>query len=107
MKMENDLIEILADIEHERWSKWMRYMFDCGAFDVTDGTWTMPADKVVRWQQQMKTPYAELSDREQESDREEVRTTLRALIDWLIANHSEQHKAPPAWLVASELEKLL
>jgi hypothetical protein len=104
--MDNDLIEILADIEHERWSKWMRYMFECGTLG-TDGSWRMPADKVERWQRQAKTPYAELSDREKQSDRNEVKTTLTALIKWLIANHSEQYKAPPAWLVAGELEKLL
>lgn len=106
MDKEN-LIEILADIEHERWSKWMRYMFKCGRFEDDTGAWTMPADKVERWQRQMNTPYAELSDREQESDRQEVKTSLKALVEWLIANHSEQYKAPPAWLVAGALEKLL
>ena len=105
--MENDLIEILADIEHERWSKWMRYMFECGAFDVTDGSWTMPADKVERWQRQAKTPYAELSGMEKDSDRNEVKTTLTALVKWLIDNHSEQYKAPAAWHVADTLAKLL
>jgi hypothetical protein len=103
---DSDLIEILADIEHERWSKWMRYMFECGVLNQ-DGSWIMPADKVERWMRQMNTPYAELSDREQNSDRDEVRNTLRALIKWLIDNHSEQYKAPPAWIVADRLQKLL
>jgi hypothetical protein len=102
----DELIEILADIEHERWSKWMRYMFECGTFNE-GGTWTMPADKVERWHRQVGTPYAELSDREKESDRDEVRTTLQALIKWLIDNHSERYRPPPAWLVADELRKLL
>jgi hypothetical protein len=103
--MDNDLIEILADIEHERWSKWMRYMFECGTLG-TDGSWRMPADKVERWQRQAKTPYAELSDREKQSDRNEVKTTLTALIKWLIDNHSEILKAPAAWHVADELIRL-
>ena len=65
-------MEFQADIEHEIWSSWMRYMFTCGTFN-DDGTWTMPADKVERWQLQMDTAYSELTEREKESDREQVR----------------------------------
>jgi hypothetical protein len=74
-----DLREQLADLEHARWSHWMRWMFDCGTTNA-DGTWTMPADKVERWQRQMNTPYAGLSEREKDSDRAEVDKTL-ALIE--------------------------
>ncbi len=65
-------MELQADVEHEIWSSWMRYMFTCGTFN-DDETWTMPSDKVERWRRQADTPYSELSEREKESDREQVR----------------------------------
>lgn len=74
----SDLRERLADLEHERWSSWMRWMFTTGTFNA-DGTWTMPAALVERWQRQMNTPYAELSEREKDSDRKEVDKTLAVM----------------------------
>jgi len=65
----NELLELLADGQHEIWSHWMKYMFTCGERD-TIGNWVMPQEKVVRWTTQMETPYSELSEREKLSDRE-------------------------------------
>ena len=59
------LIEELADQEHERWSGWMRYLFD----HFTD-------ENFSRWKQQMITPYAELPEHSKESDRKEARKTM-------------------------------
>ncbi len=64
----DETLEILADIEHERWSSWMQWMFD---------HWT---DKnIARWKQQMLTPYADLPEHSKESDRKEARKTLAAI----------------------------
>ena len=63
-----ELMETLADIEHERWSSWMRYMFD---------NWT--CDNVIRWVGQMNAPYSELPEYSKESDRKEVRKTISAI----------------------------
>lgn len=63
--------EKLAELAHEQWSDWMEYLFKQGEFNG-DGTWTMPAWAVERWLTQMRTPYLELSDDEQESDRKEA-----------------------------------
>jgi len=41
----------------------------------------MPAWAVKRWTNQMNTPYAQLSDEEQESDRKEGDRFLTILID--------------------------
>lgn len=41
----------------------------------------MPAWAVARWQKQMNTPYANLSESEQESDRTEADKFLTILID--------------------------
>jgi hypothetical protein len=62
------LIEILADIEHERWSGWMRWMFD---------NWT--EENIARWKTQMVTPCRDLPEYSKESDRKEVRKTLEAI----------------------------
>ncbi len=84
-KMPNQLVEALADIEHDRWSSWMRYMFSKGQFNNDDGTWTMPAWAVERWQGQANTKYAALSEKEKDSDRAEVDKTLRAISEYLLS----------------------
>lgn len=63
-----ELMEKLADIEHERWSGWMRYMFA-----------NRSPDNIIRWMGQMNTPYSELPEYTKESDRVEVRKTLEAI----------------------------
>lgn len=71
--------EKLANLCHEQWSGWVRYMFSKGTFN-DDGTWTMPAWAVERWKRQMETPYAELSESEQNSDRNEADKFLSVLV---------------------------
>jgi Zn-dependent M32 family carboxypeptidase len=74
--------ERLAALEHERWSRWQRYLHDqCRRQD--DGSLVIPADLVERWEGQMNTPYAELSAAEQQSDLEQVETYLPTVIDIL------------------------
>ena len=72
------LREKLADVQHDIWSHWMRWMFSVGTFNA-DGTWIMPAEKVQQWQRQMNTPYSELSEQEKESDRDQADKTLSVL----------------------------
>lgn len=68
--------ELLAAYSHDAaWSGWMRYMIGKGTLN-DDGTWTMPAWAVERWMRQMNTPYAELSEQEKNSDREEADNML-------------------------------
>jgi hypothetical protein len=43
----------------------------------------MPAELVVRWERQIATPYADLSDVEKESDREQVREYLPVIAEAL------------------------
>jgi hypothetical protein len=72
MTPDEELIEKLAEIEHTRWSDWQRWMHQC-AVRNPDGSLTIPADLVTRWERQINTSYADLSEREKESDREQVR----------------------------------
>jgi hypothetical protein len=73
-------VEQLAAIEHERWAHWQRYVHDqCERQD--DGSLVIPAELAARWQAQIETPYAQLSEREKDSDREQVRRYLPAVLD--------------------------
>lgn len=81
MTNEPDLREQLADLQHQQWSGWMEYLFSKCGKPVDQGTTEqLPSDDdliipswaVERWRRQMVTPYAELTDKEQESDRIEA-----------------------------------
>jgi hypothetical protein len=72
---DRDLVEVLAAIEHERWSHWQRYLHS-QCEPGPDGSLVIPARLVSRWTQQMSTAYADLSEAEKDSDREQVRQTL-------------------------------
>lgn len=80
-KMER-MVEELANVEHERWAHWQRYLHSkCVGND--DGSLTIPAELVQRWELQMNTPYSELSEEEKESDREQVRRYLPIIVRML------------------------
>lgn len=78
----NGLLETLADIEHERWSHWQRHMHSKAERQL-DGSLVIPAELVEQWERQIATPYAELSDQEKESDREQVRKYLPVIVEAL------------------------
>jgi hypothetical protein len=82
------LREILADLCHEQWSGWMRYVFGkCECWAPTIGPVQIPSWAVARWMRQMSTPYAELSESEQDSDRREADRFL-AIIEPMLAGES-------------------
>ncbi len=75
----DELIEKLADIEHQRWSDWQKYMHDQGVswdeamnLSMLGDELILPSYLVNGWTRQIETPYADLSEREKESDREQV-----------------------------------
>lgn len=70
-----DLLEPLAAIEHDRWSHWQRYVHS-KCIRQRDGSLLVPADLVARWEKQIEMKYADLSEQERESDREQVRKYL-------------------------------
>ena len=76
-------LEKLAALEHESWSGWTKWMLSQieheaavigDDFYVRDLVMQLPCFK--RWTRQMSTPYSELSEKEKESDRVEVRKKL-------------------------------
>lgn len=75
-------IDRLAAIEHDRWAHWQQYLHDqCERRD--DGSLVIPAELVSRWEEQICTLYVDLTPEEQESDREQVRRYLPAVIEIL------------------------
>lgn len=69
------LIEELAKKEHESWSHWMNYLFSrCS--QTADGSMIIHPDLVKRWQRQAETPYADLTEREKQADRNRVNLIL-------------------------------
>lgn len=73
--MNDDLREQLAALAHAQWSGWMVYLFGL-SHSNGDGTLTIPANIVARWQGQIATPYTELTEREKDSDRVEADRVL-------------------------------
>jgi hypothetical protein len=69
--------ERMAGAIHTIWAHWMGYLFTQGEFN-DDGSWTMPKEKVERWQRQVATSFADLSEEEKESDRRQV----DKMLDW-------------------------
>ncbi|WP_334001379.1 hypothetical protein [Burkholderia gladioli] len=74
----DEILEQLAAAEHDRWAHWQRYMHS-KAIRNNDGSLTIPADLVSRWERLMETPYTELTDDERQSDREQVQRYLPVL----------------------------
>jgi len=72
------LRETIADVQHEIWAHWMRYLFQV-SIKNPDGSYTIPADKVTRWMRQLETPYDKLTNQEQTSDREQADKVLAVL----------------------------
>lgn len=81
----NGLVEELAAIEHERWSHWQKYMHD-KSIRQPDGSLVVPAELVNRWEEQISKKYADLSEKEKDSDREQVRKYLPVIIHALNKN---------------------
>lgn len=83
--MENlkyEFMENLADKVHQVWSSWMRWMFCSGgnAHDTKWGTaWYMNPDRYKRWQRQLSTDFADLSESEQQFDRNVIQEHCKDL----------------------------
>ena len=79
-KWKDTFVEAGANIEHDRWARWQKYMFSkCVPIKdavLKDGDMVIPAECVDRWFRQIDTPYSDLSEAEKESDRKETRNYL-------------------------------
>lgn len=89
---EDELIEKLAAIEHERWADWQKWMHSM--LKVNDsGEYTLPTEAIRGWDRQIETPYSELSEKEKESDREQVRRYWSLVGKFILADRKAQAAA--------------
>ena len=72
MITKEELFEKLADIEHQRWADWQKYVHS-KCIKNSDGTLIIPKWAVEQWEREINTPYSELIEDEKEKDREQVR----------------------------------
>lgn len=79
---EHELIEALANKEHVGWANWMNYLFSV-CEKGSDGSMTIPAVWVERWQRQIDTPYIQLSEQDKQSDRNQVADTLPIIAEYI------------------------
>ncbi len=86
----DEMIEALADKEHDSWSRWMKYLFsksagptpDMGLGKTKAGSVIIPPELVERWTRQMMTAYADLPESEKQADRDEVERILPIIRKW-------------------------
>lgn len=70
--VEENYIEELADYAHKAWALWTAYLLS-NCHVQPNGDLLLPERYVTRWERQINTAYADLSEDEQESDRREAR----------------------------------
>ena len=82
----DELFEKLSDIEHQRWSDWQKHLHNkCFKHtkscynhvtrqddEIETGGLVIPRHLVQQWERQINTLYPELSEKEKDSDREQV-----------------------------------
>jgi hypothetical protein len=76
-EQDKELREKLAAIEHERWADWQRYVHSVcyenkGIGGEPTGELIIPSELARGWERQIGTPYQELTEKEKDSDREQV-----------------------------------
>lgn len=76
-----ELIEILSAIEHDRWAHWQSYLHSKCKKNA-DGSLTIPKDLVEKWNIQIETNYSNLTEKEKESDREQVMKYIHYILDF-------------------------
>jgi hypothetical protein len=66
------LVELLADVEHQKWGDWVGYFF--GKLErLEDGRLAIPVAYEEALKALIDTPFADLSEEMKEADRREVR----------------------------------
>jgi len=88
------LIERLAKVEHDRWSRWHRHAYE---------NWT--PRRVKRWNELASTLYAELTEELKEKDRQEVKHYW-ALIATALSAEYQRGLEDAAKIVHDEIDQV-
>lgn len=67
-----DILEKIAELEHEQWAHWTRYFLD-----------NLTTANIDRWKRQCVTKYDKLSEKEKDSDREWANKVIEIVIKYL------------------------
>ncbi len=88
--MNEKLIEEIADFMHDQWINWMKNVFTKGQLtDCSPDFVNLPEDEedfhIFRedydhWKRQMETPYAKLTEKEKDSDKEWAKKLIEKFI---------------------------
>lgn len=95
----DELCEKLAAIEHERWAAWQNWVHKV----YLEGNF---GEFMLRWQKQINTPYAELSDKEKASDMEQV-DRYWPLIEAFVAERERIARTDERNRILTNLKKVL
>ena len=78
-----EFVEKGANIEHERWARWQKYMFSKAQIvlgnDDEENAIQIPIEYWKHWQKEIDTPYSDLNEETKESDRKETRNYIPLL----------------------------
>ena len=77
-QIEKEFEEKGAELEHDRWARWQRWLHSKCLEMTFDGKKYVyfPVELYDRWERQIETPYEKLSEEEKESDRKETRNYI-------------------------------
>ena len=74
---DEEIISILEQVEHARLNGWAIYMLS--GCNLENGIYIIPAERAAIWKCQIQTPFSELTEREQNADRNEVYEIFKAI----------------------------
>ncbi|GIW70196.1 MAG: hypothetical protein KatS3mg101_0943 [Patescibacteria group bacterium] len=70
-----ELVEILAELEHEQWKAWADHFLD-KVYRQNPPDY----ESIKRWERQIETPYKKLTEEEKDKDREWAWKILKKLL---------------------------
>jgi len=65
------LFEKLAEIEHQKWAHWQKYLHSKLNY-IGENELVLDYELFKHWERQIKTDYKDLTEKEKDSDREQV-----------------------------------
>ena len=66
----SELVEKVADLEHQQWAHWTRYML-----------YNLTPENIDRWREQIETKYPDWSEAEKDSDRKWAEIVIAVVMD--------------------------